>query len=254
MRNEAEKCLKNKQKGTTSSTCKPNNQTFIDSPTKDREKDLLDDLDHLEKNILSDNDEEAQQGNSNRPSPPKLERKFSKNSILPLTPKKSSKKSFDSPESRSESPATFLVERSESTQDVKIKIDFSEIQQVADQGLELTHQGIVDLSVKQEDTNPKVPQTVKIGSSEYKVVENSKFENPITQNKMLTTVGYVIKNKPNSRCKSYICSYCDKSFNKKWDVERHVRYIHTKIKPYECKVCHKKFAEPGALNKHAKRH
>ena len=52
----------------------------------------------------------------------------------------------------------------------------------------------------------------------------------------------------------FLCDYCGKTFGKRWDVERHRRYIHTGERPYSCDVCGKAFAEPGALAKHKRRH
>ena len=258
LRTEAENCVQqNKSTKSFSDFSGPLTNTtksasYDGVQTKDREKDLLDDLDHLEKNILSDNDDEENNNNNqntsntSRPSPAKLERKFSKTSILPLTPKKSSvKKSSDS-----------SIDTKNENEDLKKDLS-SQIENTA--AVQSKTNESVRPTEKPEKIDPPEDnlkdQIVKIGTSEYKIVETKKFSNKQHDPNLLTqTLGYTTKNKPNSRAKLYICSYCQKSFNKKWDVERHVRYIHTKVKPYKCETCHKCFAEPGALNKHAKRH
>ena len=40
-----------------------------------------------------------------------------------------------------------------------------------------------------------------------------------------------------SKKREYICDFCGKRFGKRWDVERHRRYIHTGERPYICNVC-----------------
>lgn len=51
------------------------------------------------------------------------------------------------------------------------------------------------------------------------------------------------------RPKIFSCSYCNRSFARKYDVARHKR-IHTGIKPYICPCCNKGFARSDARVRH----
>ncbi|OUM70628.1 hypothetical protein PIROE2DRAFT_30688, partial [Piromyces sp. E2] len=45
------------------------------------------------------------------------------------------------------------------------------------------------------------------------------------------------------------CSICNKVFNRKYDLRRHVR-LHTNNTPYKCKACGQGFARSDYLKNH----
>ncbi|KAI8886254.1 hypothetical protein K501DRAFT_124127, partial [Backusella circina FSU 941] len=49
----------------------------------------------------------------------------------------------------------------------------------------------------------------------------------------------------------YSCSYCQRHFSRRHDLERHTR-VHTGIKPYKCPACNKCFARSDARRRHWK--
>ena len=49
------------------------------------------------------------------------------------------------------------------------------------------------------------------------------------------------------------CQYCDKTFNKNFDLQQHVR-SHTGEKPFQCIVCGRAFAQKSNVKKHMQTH
>ncbi|KAL5015116.1 hypothetical protein ScPMuIL_009386 [Solemya velum] len=53
---------------------------------------------------------------------------------------------------------------------------------------------------------------------------------------------------------NYACSLCDKTFNYKNGIIRHVRLTHAKEKPYKCNICHRSFGYKNILMEHQNIH
>nr|CAB3267982.1 ZF(C2H2)-13 zinc finger protein [Phallusia mammillata] len=53
--------------------------------------------------------------------------------------------------------------------------------------------------------------------------------------------------------KKFICGFCQKVFNRKFNYEQHLNK-HTGAKPYRCKFCDKQFAQTGTCKLHEKSH
>lgn len=49
------------------------------------------------------------------------------------------------------------------------------------------------------------------------------------------------------------CEKCDKEFNRKWNLTRHLPNCKSKINPLECTICHKIYASKSSLSHHKKR-
>nr|CAH7764781.1 unnamed protein product [Callosobruchus chinensis] len=53
--------------------------------------------------------------------------------------------------------------------------------------------------------------------------------------------------------KQYICTYCNKEFQKNSRLQRHLR-IHTGDRPYVCEICSKSYIQAGDLKRHMTHH
>ncbi|NXS03456.1 ZNF79 protein, partial [Oxylabes madagascariensis] len=53
--------------------------------------------------------------------------------------------------------------------------------------------------------------------------------------------------------RSYICTYCGRSFGSILHFERH-QNTHTGVRPYKCSLCRKSFGDAPALVKHQRIH
>jgi len=105
-------------------------------------------------------------------------------------------------------------------------------------------------NLKSEPKKPlRNPNPVPIPPNYEEVPANRRKPGPASRDTITKSVIDPITKKI-----KFLCDYCGKTFGKRWDVERHRRYIHTGERPYSCDVCGKAFAEPGALAKHKRRH
>jgi zinc finger protein MSN2/4 len=50
--------------------------------------------------------------------------------------------------------------------------------------------------------------------------------------------------------KRHVCHICSKNFQRKNDVQRHIRSVHSKEKPYKCDICDTRFTRPDGLKMH----
>ena len=53
--------------------------------------------------------------------------------------------------------------------------------------------------------------------------------------------------------KTYTCEDCSATFTEKYNVERHIRSVHTKDFPYPCEDCDHGFRSKGRLETHIHR-
>ncbi|ESP02207.1 hypothetical protein LOTGIDRAFT_67020, partial [Lottia gigantea] len=58
--------------------------------------------------------------------------------------------------------------------------------------------------------------------------------------------------KMHDKIKKYLCRFCPKGFNDKFDLKRHTR-IHTGIKPFKCHNCGKGFSQRCSLEAHERK-
>ncbi|XP_040573843.2 zinc finger Y-chromosomal protein [Lepeophtheirus salmonis] len=69
-----------------------------------------------------------------------------------------------------------------------------------------------------------------------------------TQNKLIE-----LDSQLNFEKRIFICRYCDKKFNRRYDHDEHVR-SHTGEKPFECEICSKGFSQRSNYRRHMKTH
>uniref|UniRef100_A0A1B0DQD2 Uncharacterized protein n=1 Tax=Phlebotomus papatasi TaxID=29031 RepID=A0A1B0DQD2_PHLPP len=55
-------------------------------------------------------------------------------------------------------------------------------------------------------------------------------------------------------CTSFECAICNSSFNRKSNLEMHVRQVHLGLKPCECKICGMQFETSNSLRNHLNTH
>ncbi|XP_071957635.1 zinc finger protein 236-like [Antedon mediterranea] len=70
------------------------------------------------------------------------------------------------------------------------------------------------------------------------------------------SVAILLKKQQVKRCvvpRYHYCNYCQKSFKKPSDLQRHIR-IHTREKPYKCTVCERAFTVKSTLTAHMRTH
>ena len=48
----------------------------------------------------------------------------------------------------------------------------------------------------------------------------------------------------------HICSFCNSSFNRKKYLNKHIKYVHEKVKPFQCEFCDYKAAQKSSLKIH----
>ncbi|KAG7664491.1 MSN4 [[Candida] subhashii] len=53
---------------------------------------------------------------------------------------------------------------------------------------------------------------------------------------------------------SFPCAECDKQFKRSEHLKRHIRSVHSNIRPFHCKYCEKKFSRSDNLAQHLKTH
>jgi hypothetical protein len=53
---------------------------------------------------------------------------------------------------------------------------------------------------------------------------------------------------------SFPCTECDKQFKRSEHLKRHIRSVHSNIRPFHCKYCEKKFSRSDNLAQHLKTH
>ncbi|KAF7637400.1 hypothetical protein Mgra_00003145 [Meloidogyne graminicola] len=58
--------------------------------------------------------------------------------------------------------------------------------------------------------------------------------------------------KCHSDLKKYLCAFCGKGFNDKFDLKRHIR-THTGVRPYKCNMCEKSFTQRCSLESHLRK-
>ncbi|KAK6463831.1 hypothetical protein DFJ63DRAFT_318847 [Scheffersomyces coipomensis] len=79
-------------------------------------------------------------------------------------------------------------------------------------------------------------------------------ENPSLKNLSPTTSnGGNNSVQPNAQG-SFPCSECDKQFKRSEHLKRHIRSVHSNIRPFHCKFCDKKFSRSDNLAQHLKTH
>lgn len=52
--------------------------------------------------------------------------------------------------------------------------------------------------------------------------------------------------------KDYICSFCNRAFNHSSNLRKHIKTVHSSDKPFRCQVCSKSFKHVGAMKGHVR--
>nr|CAI5855698.1 unnamed protein product [Callosobruchus analis] len=111
---------------------------------------------------------------------------------------------------------------------------------------ENVHHFIVNDDDSETDTQNTTP---KDDTSEVVDPDADKVECEICKRK-INKHGYGIHRKTHLKeKKQYICTYCNKEFQKNSHLQRHVR-IHTGERPYVCEICSKSYIQAGDLKRH----
>eukprot|EP00181_Compsopogon_caeruleus_P003845 CAMPEP_0184690446 /NCGR_PEP_ID=MMETSP0312-20130426/31234_1 /TAXON_ID=31354 /ORGANISM="Compsopogon coeruleus, Strain SAG 36.94" /LENGTH=283 /DNA_ID=CAMNT_0027147943 /DNA_START=1336 /DNA_END=2188 /DNA_ORIENTATION=+ len=56
---------------------------------------------------------------------------------------------------------------------------------------------------------------------------------------------------PTIQCRqTFVCEICDKEFDRKSNMNKHIRHVHEKLRPYICRLCGKKFGQKSSIDKH----
>ena len=67
----------------------------------------------------------------------------------------------------------------------------------------------------------------------------------------------ILSDKKKGKNKEFVCDDCDHKCFYKWNMEKHVEFVHEGIKPKEseaCQICHKTFRDAQGLKRHAMVH
>ena len=81
---------------------------------------------------------------------------------------------------------------------------------------------------------------VKNMSSFYRNLNLNRIENEIIEKKL--------------NAKPFKCPKCERSFNSKYNVARHLRQFHAEKRMYKCLVCERDYKWVDSLHKHMKTH
>lgn len=126
-----------------------------------------------------------------------------------------------------------------------------------------------------EDPSPFSANYVYSGNSESKNNKTtilSHIRSPLNKPKLNVTVEPALNNKnlsltdsgtkddsevsvdeDNGDLQSYSCDQCDHFFKRAHDLKRHIRSVHTKVKPFSCRKCTRAFSRADALKRHISR-
>ena len=66
------------------------------------------------------------------------------------------------------------------------------------------------------------------------------------------TVHYGKETSTTNKQTEFKCSFCGKTFKDRGNHKRHIRQVHTDLKPYKCKECGRDFSDAGNLKRHIK--
>uniref|UniRef100_A0A7S1TE55 C2H2-type domain-containing protein n=1 Tax=Compsopogon caeruleus TaxID=31354 RepID=A0A7S1TE55_9RHOD len=65
------------------------------------------------------------------------------------------------------------------------------------------------------------------------------------------TTPSIIFDFPTVKCRqSFNCHICRKEFDRKSNLNKHIRQVHEKLRPYGCNICGKKFGQKSSIDKH----
>ncbi|CAO0794964.1 unnamed protein product [Mucor circinelloides] len=142
-----------------------------------------------------------------------------------------------------------------------IKIEYDEINHLSPLQQQLQPQGIAFYEEDyfgQQQQPPSSPESIYSTASHH---NTSGKETPVEQDQAHQQEPQIQAEVPKNldesvaestatqRQKIFACTYCNRTFSRKYDAARHKR-IHTGVKPYSCPCCNKGFSRSDARVRH----
>ncbi|XP_062582400.1 transcriptional repressor CTCF-like [Saccostrea cucullata] len=91
-------------------------------------------------------------------------------------------------------------------------------------------------------------------NSDTTVAQNKQGDGKLTDPVHLNFQGSGPKQVKKKVKESYVCDSCQKSFKQKSTYERHLKLLHSTVKPYKCDLCEKAFVFTSSLCEHRDTH
>ncbi|ODV76899.1 uncharacterized protein CANTADRAFT_24158 [Suhomyces tanzawaensis NRRL Y-17324] len=104
-------------------------------------------------------------------------------------------------------------------------------------------------------SSPNIQQDAFASTSKSKVVltSNANSNTSAPGSASAHTIPASVPVVPNAQG-AFPCSECDKQFKRSEHLKRHIRSVHSNIRPFHCKYCDKKFSRSDNLAQHLKTH
>ncbi|ORY03509.1 hypothetical protein K493DRAFT_311666 [Basidiobolus meristosporus CBS 931.73] len=102
-------------------------------------------------------------------------------------------------------------------------------------------------NIKEHVSNRRARGMKRSLSAELEPIKDTKASD--TRKRARSITPETNKKQASTTEKPYQCTFCDKAFARKYDLDRHSR-LHTGDKPYKCTFCNKGFARVDARKRH----